>query len=198
MINQNFVIVGVLINFIGALSYISDTLRGKVKPNRVSWGLWALASFIAFTAEVQQGVGIQSLMTFMVGFTPFLIFISSFFNKKAYWKITPFDLWCGVFSLIGLLLWYLTKVGNLAIIFSIFADFTAGIPTLRKAFKFPETENYIEFSSSFISAILTILTLRVWNFEYIGFPLYIFLFDLTMIILIKFKLGEKFLSAKTY
>lgn len=190
MLNENFVILGAAINFLGGISYILDTVKGRIKPNRVSWGIWALAPLIAFAAEVGQGVGIRSLMTFMVGFTPLLIFIASFVNKKAYWRIGPFDLFYGALSLLGLLLWYLTKVGNIAILFSILSDLLAGIPTLTKAFKFPETENWIEFASSFISAILVMLTFDTWTFEYYGFPLYIFFFDLAAILLIKFKLGK--------
>lgn len=190
MINENFVILGSFINLLGGISYVMDTLKGKVKPNRVSWGVWAIAPLIAFIAELKQGVGIQSLMTFMVGFTPLLIFISSFFNKKAYWKIGKFDITCGALSIVGLILWYITKVGNIAIIFSILADFMAGIPTLVKAFKFPETENWIEFSSSFISASIVMLTFKNWSFQYYGFPFYIFLFDLTAVLFIKFKLGK--------
>lgn len=191
MIPQYFVIIGALINLFGGFSYIKDTLNGKIKPNKVSWGLWTLAPLIAFTAEISQGVGIQSLMTFTVGFVPFLIFISSFINKKSYWKITKFDIFCAILSLVGLILWYVTKIGNVAIIFSIFSDFMAGLPTLIKAFKYPETENYIEFTSSLISAVLTIFTFKVWSFQYYAFPFYIFLFDSIAILLIKFKLSKR-------
>jgi hypothetical protein len=191
MLNPNFAIVGALINLVGSASYISDTLRGKVKPNRVTWGLWAVSSFIAFAAEVKQGVGIQSIMTFMVGFSPLLIFIASFWNKKAYWKLGKFDLACGSFSVLALVLWYVTKVGNVAIIFSILADLSAGLPTLIKSYKFPETENYIEFATSFTSAILTLLTFNDWSFKNYGFPLYIFAYDLIAFSLIKFKLGKR-------
>jgi hypothetical protein len=196
MLNPNFVILGVLINLLGSISYIIDTLKGRIKPNKVSWGLWAVAPMIAFAAEIKQGVGIQSLMTFMVGFSPLLIFIASFFNRKSYWKITKFDLICGSLSVIGLILWYITKNGNAAIIFSIFADLTAGIPTLIKSYNFPETENYLEFASSFLSALITILTLRIWSFEYSGFPIYILVFDLLAFILIKFRLGKIALRKK--
>lgn len=191
MLNENFVILGAIINLLGGFSYIKDTLKGKVQPNRVSWGLWAVAVLIAFSAEISQGVGIQSLATFMVGFVPLLIFLASFANKKAYWKITKFDLACGALSVIGLVLWQLTKIGNLAIIFSIFADLTAGIPTLVKSYRYPETENWIEFMSSFISVTIAMLTLKIWTFAYFAFPFYIFLYDLTAVVLIKFKLGKK-------
>jgi len=190
MININFVYLGLLINLLGGISYIRDTIIGKIQPNRVSWGLWGLGVMIAFAAEIKQGVGVQSLATFMVGFTPLLIFFASFLNKKAYWKLTKFDALCGLLSLAGITLWLLTKNANVAILFSIFADLMAGIPTLVKSYKFPESENWIEFASSFISVSIAMLTLKQFGFAFIAFPLYIFCYDLVAFLLIKFKLGK--------
>lgn len=82
MLNENFVILGAVIAAIGSLSYLIDTIKGKAKPNRVTFFLWTLAPMIAFAAEIKQGVGMQSLITFMVGFSPLLIFLASFTNKK--------------------------------------------------------------------------------------------------------------------
>lgn len=178
MINENFVILGAFINLLGGISYIKDTLSGKAKPNRVSWGLWFVVVMIAFSAEISQGVGIISLATFTVGFIPLLIFIASFMNKKAYWKITKFDLLCGTFAVIGIILWQITKVGNLAIIFMIFADLMAGVPTIVKSYKFPETENWMEYFTSGICVTTALLALRNWSFAYFAFPLYIFFFNL--------------------
>lgn len=196
MINENFVILGAFINLLGGISYIKDTIQGKIQPNRVSWGLWTVAVMVAFSAEVSQGVGIQALATFMVGFTPLLIFIASFVNKKAYWKITKFDMFCGVLSIAGLILWYLTKIGNIAILLSIFADLMAGIPTLIKSYKYPKTENWIEFMSSFMSVSIVMLTFKTWTFVYYAFPLYIFFYDLTAVILIKFQIGKRIESTR--
>lgn len=53
MLNENFVYVGVVLSFLGGLSYLIDTLKGKAKPNKVSWFVWALAPLIAFWATVQ-------------------------------------------------------------------------------------------------------------------------------------------------
>jgi hypothetical protein len=71
MLNSNFVIVGTLIGAVGALAYLIDTVKGKVKPNRVSFLLWSIAPFIAFAAQIKQGVGIESLMTSALAFCPF-------------------------------------------------------------------------------------------------------------------------------
>ena len=135
MLNQNFVIIGTIIGAIGSLAYLIDTVKGKVKPNRVSFLLWSIAPFIAFAAQVKQGVGLESLMTFSTGFLPLTTFIASFVNKKAEWKVTRYDLICGFLSIVGLILWMITKVGNVAIFFSIVADGFAAVPTIVKAYK---------------------------------------------------------------
>lgn len=190
MLNENFVILGSIITFIGGASYLFDTIKGKIQPNRVSWFLWALAPLIAFFAEIKQGVGIQSLLTFTVGFIPFLVFIASFVNEKSFWKIEKIDIICGVLSLLGLVSWYITKVGNVAIFFSILADGLASFPTLIKAYQEPETENSHVFSANAISGVITLLTIRVWNFQNFGFPLYIVLMMGAIAIFIEYKVEK--------
>jgi hypothetical protein len=198
MINQNFVIVGAIIATVGGLSYLIDTLKGKVKPNRVSYLLWSIAPLIAFFAEMKQGVGLQSLMTFTVGFLPFTVFVASFINKNAEWKLTYFDVTCGALSLVGLVLWYITKSGNIAILFSILADFLAAVPTIVKSFNYPETESAWPYFTATISAALTLLTIQVWNFANYAFPLYILLVTLVISSLVQFKPGKVLRSSKSF
>lgn len=191
MIDERFIILGTILGFLGSLSYIVDTVKGRVRPNRVSWFMWALAPLIAFFAEVQQGVGLHALLTFSVGFNPLLVFIASFFNKKAQWKITKFDIWCGVLSLIGLSMWAFTRVGNIAIFFAILADGLAAVPTIVKSYKAPETESWMVFFLGFISSGITLLAIKTWDFAHYGFPLYIFAVTAIFVLLIKFKLGKR-------
>lgn len=191
MLPPIFVIVGLIIGSIGALWYLVDTIRGNVKPNRVSFLLWSIAPLIAFTAEIQKGVGVQSLMTFSVGFFPLMIFLASFVNKKSEWKLTRFDLTCGALSLLGLVLWLITKEGNVAIFFSIVADSLAAVPTIVKAYRYPETEIGWMWLTAAINGLLTLLTVVDWTFAHYGFPLYIILVDLIIYVLVQLKLGKK-------
>lgn len=186
MIPEQFIIVGAIISFLGGISYLIDTIRGTVKPNKISWFIWAVAPLIAFFAEIKQGVGLHALLTFIVGFNPLLIFLGSFINKKAYWQISKTDMYCGALSAGGLVLWYITKEPNIAILFSILADGLAGIPTVVKAYVAPETENYHAFLASAIASGLTLLTITEWTFAHYGFPLYIFLICITLFTLIRF------------
>lgn len=130
-------------------------------------------------------------MTFIVGFNPLLIFIASFVNKKAEWKLGSFDFICGALSLIGLLLWYVTKVGDIAILFGIVADGLAALPTIVKSYYYPKTENSWAYLGAAISALLTLLTIDIWNFAHYGFPAYILIVALGIFILVQFKMGKR-------
>ncbi|OGD08829.1 hypothetical protein A2397_05285 [Candidatus Amesbacteria bacterium RIFOXYB1_FULL_44_23] len=191
MLNENFVIVGTLIGAVGSLAYLIDTVKGKVKPNRVSFLLWSIAPFIAFAAQIKQGVGLESLMTFSTGFLPFIIFLASFVNKKAEWKLTRFDIICGVLSILGLILWLVTRVGNIAITFSILADGLAAVPTIIKAYKYPDTEIAWPWIATAFGVVLTLLTLDGLTFANSGFIIYILIVNTLIFSLVQFRIGEK-------
>lgn len=191
MLHQNFVIVGALLGAIGSVVYLIDTIKGKVKPNRVSFLLWSIAPFIAFAAQIKQGVGLEALMTFSTGFLPLTVFVTSFVNKKAEWKVTNFDLFCGFLSLVGLALWLITKVGNIAIFFSIIADGLAAVPTIVKSYKYPDTELAWPWIATSFGVGLTLLTLNKLTFANSGFIIYILLVNVLIFSLIQFRIGEK-------
>jgi hypothetical protein len=169
MLPLYFVIIGAAINSIGAIGYIVNTIKGKVKPNRVSFLMWSLAPFIAFAAQITEGAGFESMMTFTTGLFPFLIFLSSYANKHSVWKTTSFDIWCGVLSIAGVIGWQILKDGDIAIMFSIIADAIAAIPTMRKAYYYPETEYTWSWIAGIIGILLTILTIDRLTFTNSGF-----------------------------
>ena len=192
MLPSYFVIIGTLIGAVGALAYLIDTVKGKVKPNRVSFLLWSIVPFIAFAAQIKQGVGIESLMTFSTGFLPMMTLAGSFVNKKAEWKLTTFDVLCGIFSVVGVVLWLITKVGNVAILFSIVADGLAAVPTIVKAYKYPDTELAWPWIATAFGVVLTLLTLATCSFANSAFIIYILLVNILIFVLIQFRIGERF------
>ncbi len=186
MIPVQFVYVGALLSLIGTSTYIADTVRGRTHPNRVTWFLWALAPLIAFVAQLQEGVGLRSLLTFTVGFGPLLVFLASFVNRGAYARITRFDLACGSLSIVALVAWQLTGKGTVAIAFSLLADFMAAVPTLRKAYREPHTETAAAFLCSGLSAAITLLTITEWDFAVAAFPVYILVMSALLFTLVRF------------
>ena len=136
MIDQNWVFLAVAINLVGAIIYAYTVVKGKTRPNRVTWFILSFAPLLAFAAMIAQGVSFrESVFTLETGISPLIIFISTFFAKQPKWEITKFDLTCGALSIIGFLLWITLREGNVAIVFAILADGLAFLPTLVKAFK---------------------------------------------------------------
>jgi hypothetical protein len=184
MINPLFIFFGAFLQVLGSWGYFIKTLKGEVKPNKVTWFLWFVAPTLAFTAQISQGVGLVSLTTFVAGFIPLIIFLASFFNKSANWKLEKRDLLCGILSIVGLVLWLLTRIGNLAIFLSISASFLASFPTLVKAYKFPNTESSTIYIIGAVTSVIALLTLTKWNFQYYAFPLYLLLINVLISIIL--------------
>jgi hypothetical protein len=173
MLPEYFAVVGAVIASLGGFLYLFDTIRGRTKPNRMTWLLWGVLPMIGFVAQRVQGVEGISWATFVAGFTPLFVFAASYLNKKAYWKTQPLDYFCLVLALIGITLWAITNEPNLALIFSIVADFAAGFPTLLKAAKHPATESWRAYLLSTVGFIVSALSIHEWNFANYGFVLYL-------------------------
>lgn len=170
---QYFPLLGAVINLLGSATYFFDTLKGTSKPNRVTWGMWSIAPLIAAAAALSAGVRWPVLPVFMSGFVPLLIFLASFYNPKAYWKLGTFDYLCGLSSALALLLWYFTKEPIVAIIFAMASDFFAGFPTVIKSWRFPYTETGLAYVAGLLSCLTAFPAITRWTFSAYGFPLYL-------------------------
>lgn len=178
---QYLVFVGALVQLITAFTYIKAMLGGKVKPNRVSWGMWSIAPTIATVAALSKGVGWAVLPVFMSGFQPFLIFVASFLVKDAYWKLSKFDYACGMLSVLALVLWAVTSIPEVAIVFAIASDGLAAIPTIVKAWHHAESENVTPFLAGLFNTITAFFAVTVWNFASLAFPSYLVIVNLFLI-----------------
>ena len=158
------VIISTLLLLWGGYAYFRDTLAGRTKPNRVSWFLWALAPLVSFSAAFSVDADIWASVRVLVGgVVPAVIFLGSFVNRKSYWKLTRFDWFCGGLSLTALLFWQLASSPLIAVLLATAANTFASIPTFIKAWNFPETETRLTFITSFLSAVLIIPAIPVWN-----------------------------------
>ncbi|MFA5247548.1 MAG: hypothetical protein WC408_06710 [Candidatus Micrarchaeia archaeon] len=191
---EYLVIVGALVNLLGASAYILETLKGNTKPNRITWLMWSTAPLIASFAAFSDGVTWAALPVFMAGFCPLLILISSFANKKAYWKLETFDYICGFFSLLALVLWALTNQPNVAIVFAIISDAFAAIPTLRKAWAHPQTESHWIYVTGIFNAITALLAVNGWAFSEFAFATYLVIINGLLLFSI---FGKKILMPET-
>jgi len=181
MLPENIIFVGVIVGLISTSIYIKDIYYGTTRPNLVSWILWLLGPFIGVFFQLKAGAGLSVLPVFMAGFGPLLVVVFSLFKKNSYWKLTTFDVICGVFSVLALVLYVLTHNLALSIIFAILSDLLAFIPTYIKGWKFPETETSIVYITGIFNNVLGLLIIKDWSFTIYSFGLYLIIANIVMV-----------------
>ena len=177
MLDPKFAILAGVIAVASAAGYALDTLRGRNQPNRVTWAMWTVVPMIAFAAQIGQGVGLQSVFTFAGGFGPLLVLIATFVNPEAYWRLTSFDLICGLMSLAAVVLWAITGKGLVALVLSVVADFFAAVPTITKSYRVPASESGYPFLLGVVAALITLLTITEWTLANSTFGVYVLFTD---------------------
>jgi hypothetical protein len=76
--------------------------------------------------------------------------------KQGYWKLGKFDYACGALSLVALAVWLVADSPVLAILVAAVADLLATLPTLKKAWKYPETETLYTYFVGIFTAVIVI------------------------------------------
>ena len=105
-------------------------------------------------------------------------------KRNSYWRITTFDILCGVFSFVALILWILTRRTDISILFAILSDALAAVPTLLKSWKFPETETAVGYLPGIINNILGLLIIKNWSFSIYSFGIYFIVLNTILIVFI--------------
>ena len=192
MIDPRFVYLAAALSVIGAWGYIRDTLRGDTSPNRVTWSLWGVEGVLAFAVEIQQHVGLASLMTLMLGLVPIVVVLASFRNPHGVWKIGAFDLFCGSLSVAGLLFWSFVNQPTVALVSFVVADQVAALPTVRKSWIAPRSESPGLFFLGSLNCAITLFTLKSLTTAGVLFPGCIMVADLLLGLLIVTSAGPRF------
>jgi hypothetical protein len=186
MIFNWHVIFGVAAALIGIgaiVPYVRDMIRGETRPNIVSWGLWALTVGISaaaqFVAEPSWS-GALVAVTFFGDSTVLILAIVAYGYAKYYW----WDGVCLILSIAALVLWGLSGNPLVALGFAILADGLAFIPTYIKSYREPFTEPPLSWLTFGFSGLLALGGASTFDFPSIAFPLYYFVANCLLGILI--------------
>jgi hypothetical protein len=189
MLPENIIFVALAFNLLGQSLYIRSIIRGHAKPSLVSWGMWMLAPFLGFFFQIKAGAGLSSLPVFMAGFGPMCVVLIALLTKNGIWKVTFFDLLCGAFSAIALLLYVITHNLSISIIFAILSDLLAFIPTFVKSWNHPESESSHGYSWCIASNLIGLLVIKDWSFVIYSFGIYFVIVNVVeMVILYRKKI----------
>ncbi|MDO8530151.1 MAG: hypothetical protein Q7S10_01980, partial [bacterium] len=97
-------------------------------------------------------------------------------------KLSKFDYFCGAFSILALLVWLIADSPILAILIAAIADLFATLPTMIKAWKYPETETLYTYFIGLFTATIVLPAIPVWNIENSAFQMYLVIANLILFI----------------
>ena len=130
-------------------------------------------------------------MVLSVGLGPACVVLASFVRGSGLWNLGPFDYACGACALAALALWAVTGEPVSAIALSILGDFAAALPTLRKAWLKPETENRSTYLISLAGMILGIFSITEATFARYAFNAYLVAVSGALVLILYFPRGGK-------
>ena len=189
MLDPQWVFAAVALNMAGSLRYAVATLKGRVRPNLVTWSLWACAPLIGFFAQLDSGVGLPSLLTLSAGLGPLVVTVAGLVTKHARAHLGPFDVVCGAVALLALGVWLGLGEAPLAVLVAVLADGTAALPTLCKAWRDPWSEDLVFYMIVAIGATVTLLTVTSWQLHEWAFAGYILLLSSALVGIISARRG---------
>ena len=166
------------------------TYKGETKPNKVSWMMLSFLAGIVLWAQIDAKAGWAIVSVAVSIFNILTILLIANFRPQAYWKAEKRDYLFALTACVGVALWQITDKPNLAILFSIMANFLAYLPTLIKSYKHPSSEAMFTFAIWAFAHAINVLTIDDWAFSKYGFPTYLVLINLITVAAMLVKKAE--------
>ncbi|MBY0376906.1 hypothetical protein K2P96_02950 [Patescibacteria group bacterium] len=153
--------IAVLFAVIGNVPYLLDVFKKKVQPHPYTWLVWSLVSCIVFFGQVAKGAGMGAIPTGASEIFTIIIFFASL--RYGFKNIIRRDTYFLIAALLGIIPWLLTKDPTVSVIIAVSIDLIAFVPTLRKTYSLPSTENPILYSMNVSRHVLTLFSLDAYN-----------------------------------
>lgn len=139
------------------IPYLVSIFRGHTKPERTSYFIWVILEGVTVSSYIATGARTTIWTGVAYTFTAFIIFILSI--KHGIGGFSPFDIICFLLAMAGIALWFSTSDALLTLYFSTGVSFIAYLPTIKKAYFFPETENTFSWAMTFCTALINVCAL---------------------------------------
>lgn len=169
------------------LPYWWAIIRGKGKPVRASWLIWATLDTITFSGMYAAGTLTPQVAT--AAFGVWVIFALSLWRGRPGW--TRVDKLCLLGAAIGILLWQYFDDPALAIVTSQFTAQIGCIPTYLSAWEDPSRESRFAWTLTWTSSVFAILAIPQWTIEDATAPLSFFLNSSTMLFIFAIRARQK-------
>jgi len=153
--------ITVLMTIIICSFYIRDTIKGKITPHPLSWGIWLIITCTVFLAQISDNAGPGAWMNGVVTLINLIILTLSL--KNGLGIIRKLDVIVFSLAIIAILTWIITSSPFYSVIILVVANTLGFIPTFRKSFHQPYSEPIYLYSIGFFRHGLSIIALSNYS-----------------------------------
>lgn len=179
-----------ILALLAMIPYIRSIFRGETKPERASWFIWVVVNYSLVFSYHSSGATTTIWLNIAYVLTSTTVFLLSL--KYGVGGYTRLDIFCLLGAAAGLVLWWLTSDPVTAVYMNIAVDALGFLPTIKKAYFHPGTENKLSWNLSVISNGLNVLALTTWQLKIAAFPVYNLIFNALLAILLYGVVQRKF------
>lgn len=168
-----------LLSLVAFIPYVVATLKGKNSPNRATWIIWGLVSFILLGSYKSAGAthAIWPSVSNSLGMMLIIALSFKYGEGGGNWL----DVGCLITALVGLLFWWLFDSPLPALYISIAVDLIGALPTIKKSFLDPAGEDRLTWILFWGANILNLLAIEEWSLAMALYPLYLFFISGTIL-----------------
>lgn len=189
-----YAIFGFFAGFLTILAYapyIYSTIKGTTKPNRATW--WILVMVGMMLASSYHALGANVTLWVPVSYIIGPLAIALLSIKFGEGGLSILDMCCLLGAMAGAILWW--RFGNpfFALVINLIMDFLALIPTIRKAYARPHTEDQTSWIFWLTGSLFNLLAMEFWTLELSIYPLYMVTGNglITLLVCQKYFIGQK-------
>jgi hypothetical protein len=185
-----FGIIAGILSFSAYLFYIVAIIKGKTKPSRATWFIWAFVGII--TAFSYKASGAVDTLWVAVSEAIAPAIIATLAIKYGVGGTEKIDKIAFAGSLFSLILWWIFGSPIIALITNLAIDLFAAIPTIRKSWKKPQEEDRVAWSITEAGNFFNLFAIDQWLFGVVIYPIYTFIIDgiITLLLFIPKKIKK--------
>ncbi len=155
------------------IPYARSILAGHTKPNRASWCIWSLVGIVLAASYKASGADATFWIAVAYAVNPLTVALLSI--RYGVGGASRLDLICLAVCLLILLLWWRLRSAPVALFLTLCVDALGALPTLRKAWQDPRSEDQLAWGIACAAAFLNLFAIdspkpQVWLY-----PVYAFL-----------------------
>ena len=161
-----------VISLVAIVPYILAILRGETKPNRATWWIWTIVGLMLGASYYSSGANhtMWVPVSYIIG--PIVTAVLSIKYGVGGW--TRFDKSCLFGAGASVVLWWMFSSPLAALLINLFIDFMGALPTIRKAYHEPESEDRAAWVLASAANTANLFAVERWTFTIAIYPIYMF------------------------